>query len=241
MKRKKSIKGITMIELGLAGVLLVVLALLVYWYADGLSSYSPNALTYQCIGGQTIDYTEDVSFRNLQNNSVMADDTDGKFDAAETPILYKDNRKVTLSKDMLLMSPLEGTSVKRVLKFTTLDESGGKTRLSLKRKEAECFGGFLYDGIDQYIFLENITLEIGNNIIELPALSYVIVRYAQEVEYHNSETKENKVVGINELEIIATLHTSGNNLKLDKDIIEVNGQDTLLYSAVENIDVIEMD
>jgi len=241
MKRKKPIKAVTMIEIGLAGVLLAVLALLVFWYTDGLASYSPNALTYQCIGGTTIEYDSEASFRDNNKQALEISDSQGKRQATDTPIIHKGESKVTLAKNMILMVPFDNYDVSRVNRFATLEGTGERITITMERKKTSRYGGFLYDGIDQYIFLESTELTAGNNVIKLPPLSYAIVKYGKSVEYHNSVTGEYNFIPCDEIEVTVKLLTSGDILKLDKDIICINGQDTLLYSAVDNVEVIEMD
>lgn len=239
MNRKKPIKAITMIQLGLAGVLLVVLALFVYWYADGLSSYSPKALTYQYIGGQTLNYSDNATFREHEHLLTVSDDN-GQRELPEMPILHEGSSDITLAKNVLLMVPSEGTEVKRINRFTTVSNNDGRITYQAGKKSTTSFGGFLHDGKDIYIFLEDTALTIGNQTVELPAMSYARVIYAQSVEFHNSETDEDKVVEIEEIEVTAKCK-SGYELNLGKDMIHINNQEALLFSSVDRVNVIEME
>jgi len=239
MNRKKPMKAITMIQLGLAGVLIIVLALLVFWYSDGLSSYSPNALTYQCYGGSTFNYTEDATFREHENE-ITVSDSNGKKDLLEVPLLYKGRQDITLSENMLLMVPSEDDGVKRINRFTTVSESSGRITYSSGKKSAQSYGGFLYDGNDLYIFLEDTILNIAGTEIELPPLSYARVVYGQSVEYHNSETDENELVYVDESDVTANCK-SGFELNLGTDIIYNGNEECLLFSSVDNANVIEME
>ena len=239
MKRKKSIKAITMIELGLAGVLLVVLALFVYWYADGLSSYSPNAQTYQILGGESFNYSENVTFREREDGGKVEDDN-GSRELIESPILYEGSTQMTIPCNMLLMNPLDNIGLRRINRFTTVSERGGLITFTSDKKTAEVHGGFLYNGKDLYIFLEDTVLNISGDEVRLPAMSYAVVPYCQYIEYFNSETKEDKVIYIDEMNITAK-SVSGYKLDIGRDIIYKGDQEALLYSSVDNIDVIEMD
>lgn len=239
MKRKKSIKAITMIELGLAGVLLVVLSLLVFWYTDGLSSYSPKVVTYQCIGNSTIEYGENSKFREGENGiSVTGNEEETML--METPVMVKDSTDLILSKNMLLMVPKKELRVKRLNRFTKVSESAGVIKFEADKKFAKSFGGFLFDGKDLYIFLENTELHIGHNDIKLPPLSYACVLYNQNVEYYNSETKENKTMGTYNVDVTANCE-SGFVLNMNTDSVLVDGKDILIYSAVDEVSLLEME
>ncbi len=237
--RRKQAKAITMIQLGVAGVLLLLLVLLVYWYVEGLSAYKPKTEVHQYFGGNEINYGASDVFRSEDSGVTVTGDS-GKYEIVETPLLYKGETKITIPSDMLLMVPSEGSALKRINHFTTITESSGRVTYTSDNKSAQSFGGFLYDGNDLYVFLEPGTLLIGSTMeIELPALSYVKVKYAQSVEYHNSETDEDKLIGISDVDVSAVFE-SGYKLGLSKDVIYFKDNESLLYSAVETIPVIEM-
>ena len=237
--RKKQAKAITMIQLGVAGVLLLLLVLLVYWYVEGLSAYRPKTEVHQYFGGSELKYSATDVFRSEEKGIPASGDV-GKRDVVDTPLLYKDDTKITIPCDMLLMTPKDGMSLKRINHFTTVSESSGRITYTSGKKSAQSYGGFLYDGNDLYVFLEPGKLTIGSTMeINLPALSYVNVKYGQNVEYHNSETDEDKVIGISNIDVTASFD-SGYKLSLSKDVIYYDGNEFLLYSAVETIPVIEM-
>ena len=113
-----------MIELGVAGVLLLLLVLLVYWYVDGLSAYKPGEATHQYVLGNMIGYDENAVFRDAKENMTVASG-DGKHILTNSPILYEGTTKLTLPVNMLLMVPAEGTGLCRINYFTTVTETQG--------------------------------------------------------------------------------------------------------------------
>ncbi len=236
-RRRRPVKAITMIELGVAGILLVLLVLLVYWYVDGLSAYKPGVGTYQIIGQTVLEYAPNATFRSSDGNQTVTSGSD-KMPMLDTPILYRGDTKLTLSRNMLLMVPSEGTKVTRINQFTTLTKGESLITYTLDNKSAVSYGGFLYDGEDTYIFLDDSVLTIGPLDIELPALSYARVQYNNTVEYHNSETDESDIYPLHDVEV--TLKTKDYELNLGKDVIYTNMGEALLYSAVDNVKVIEM-
>ncbi|MBO4375873.1 MAG: hypothetical protein IKY04_03485 [Lachnospiraceae bacterium] len=231
---RKPMKAVTMIEIGVAGVLLLVLSLFVFWYVDGLSSFKPQSELHQFYQGAELSFSEDAVFRQ-----TGGDITAQGMPVMETPLLYRGETKITLPCNMLLMVPSEGTKVKRINYFTTVTENAGRATFAAAGKTAQSFGGFLYDGGDLYIFLEPFKLYIGNTSVELPALSYVKVNYGCDVEYHNSETDEDVLMGINDVAVTAQ-GQSGFVLNLGLDVIYTDIGEALLYSAVDKIAVIEM-
>ena len=176
-RRRRPVKAITMIELGVAGILLLLLVLLVYWYVDGLSAYKPKSEVHQFISGFELEYGEDAVFRENKGD-ITVNDGDEKKSVVKTPLLYKGETKITIPVDMLLMVPNQGTDVYRINHFTTISENAGKITYSLDNKIAESYGGFLYDGEDLYVFLDDTNLTIGHIDVDLPAsmLNTITVR-----------------------------------------------------------------
>ncbi len=237
-RRRRSIKAITMIELGVAGILLLLLVLLVYWYVDGLSAYKPGTATHQYFLGNEFTYDEGSVFRDGKD-SLTATNGGSKSTMSDTPILYEGTTQLTIPTNMLLMVPSESTALYRINLFTTITEASGRVTFTSGKKTAQSYGGFMYDGEDLYILLEPSVLTIGNVTRELPALSYVKAIYGQIVEFHNSETDEDKVVGISDVDVMVT-GQSGFRLNLLKDVIYTSSGEALLYSAVDSVGPIEM-
>lgn len=238
MNRKKPMKAITMIELGVAGVLLLVLVLLVYWYTDGLASYHPNGETHQYVKGMKIDYTDSAVFRE-QDGSVYITEGSSKMPAIDVPIVHTGSTDLTLTRNMAVYAPNNGSQISKVNSFTTVSEKDGRTTFAVGKKSASQFGGFLFDGEDLYIFLEDVVLTVGNGDYPLPAMSYVKVRYGDSVEYHNSQTDEDKVIGIDGVDVIAK--TSSYSLELDKDVLKKGSNKELLFSAIDVLTTIELE
>lgn len=228
-----------MVEVGLAGVLLVVLSLLVFWYADGLSSYSPKALTYQCIGDITMEYSETARFQEKDGRVVVSDDKNSG-DIDDVPILIKESTDLILPKNYELMVPVEAIKVRRLNRFTKVSENSGIIIYTSGKKKASSNGGFLFDGGDIYIFLEDTTLYIGSSAIELPAMSYAIAKYNRYVEYHNSETGETVNSALYETDVTARAK-SGFELNLTNDVVYANGEEAIIYSAVDDVKLLEME
>ncbi len=237
-RRRKSIKAITMIELGIAGVLLLLLVLLVYWYVDGLSAYKPKSEVHQFFGGVLLEYEEDATFRE-NDGSLTVSTKDYKASVVNSPMLYKGSTKMTLPCDMILFTPAENNNLYRINRFTTVSESSGRITYQSGKKQAQSYGGFLYDGSDLYVFLEDTTLTIGTMSVELPAMSYAKVVYNDCVEYHNSVTDENKIVAVNDVEITAYCK-GGYLLNPGKDVMYKDGNEALIFSIVDKVNVIEM-
>lgn len=236
-RRGVPLKTVTMIEIG-AGVVMIALLLLLYvLYTDRLAGLKPQKPTYQYLGAQKIEFSGNADFRN--RDKVTVSDGLASSDVLKTPLISEEDGTLILTCNMLLMVPEEGTGLKRINCFTSVSEKAGRITYERNDKTAQSFGGFLYDGEDVYIFLEPTTLIIGNTSYELGALSYARVVYNQQVEFFDSNSKDDKVIGLAGVSVIADC-ASGYSLNLGQDVIYRGGEEALLFSAVDNIDVIKM-
>lgn len=238
-RRRKPMKAITMLQIGIAGVLLICLGLLMVWYTDGLTSFKPKAGTFQYVAGLKVDYENDAVYRNKEG-VVEVSDKEGAGQTMGVPILYQGEKKITLSSNMLLMVPKNGSALKRVNCFTTITEQDGLSTLTKDNKTAQVFGGFLYDGKDTYIFLEKTTLKFGTKTVEMDPLSYASVNYQQHVEYHNSADGKYEMIALANADVLA-IADSGYVINLGKDTIEMGQGEAILYSAVDTVANIDME
>ncbi len=238
-RRRKPAKMITMLQLGIAGVLLICLGLLMVWYTEGLSSFKPGKPTFQYVTGMKIAYNENAVYR-ITDDVVSVSDRVTSGDTFGIPILYEDEAKLTLSENMLLMVPRQGSGLRRVNCFTHITEQSGLVTFKKDAKTAEVYGGFLYDGEDTYVFLEETTLTIGTKEVVLAPLSYAIVNYQQNAEYYNSGDGSYELISLFNTDVLATVDDDY-VIDLGKDSIEMGQGESLLYSAVDTVANIDME
>lgn len=239
MRRKRAVRAASVLQIGIAGILVVLLVLLAAWYGEGLNSCAPGAATFQYVAGQKVDFSEEAAYRN-RDGFVSVSDRDAEHTLnSSTPILYAGERKMLLPKNMSLVMPMQSRQAYRVNYFTTVRVAGNVVVLEKDGKSAQVYGGFLYDGEDTYVFLENATLRIGARELELEPLSYVKAVYKQYVEYYNSADGSHEWIGMSETDMTATLK-NGCLIDAGKDVIDLGEGEELLYSAVDDLKVLAM-
>ena len=78
--------------------------------------------------------------------------------------------------------------------------------------KAENAGGYLFDGVDTYIFLENTELRWDGGSVEVPALSYAVARYGNTLQYFDYAAGTSTVVQTGESELTASFREQGMSL-----------------------------
>ena len=91
----------------------------------------------------------------------------------------------------------------RINYFTTVENRDGLINLSKDGKKAQVSGGYLYDGNNLFIFLEPVTLMVGNKEINLGTMSYVRVNYRNNMEIYNSITGDYEFIAQGDLDVYA--------------------------------------
>lgn len=240
MRHKKAInaKYLYGTYIGVALALIVVLLLVFYWYTSKLTGFEPGEATYQIFGGARMSYSKDTRFYQDEGRTYIKDG-EKNLESTNTPLLYNTGGKLTLVNDMLLMVPSESMDVKRVLTFSTVSMAGGRVNIDKNDARAQSYGGIMYDGVDTYIFLEDVKLEIGTEEYDLAPLSYAVVSYNDRVEFYNSADDSSEIIGLGNTNVFATLK-SGPRFDLSTDVIFKDGQEALLYTSVDKVDAIEM-
>lgn len=240
MRRRKSVRVVSMLQVGLAGVLILLLVLLAAWYGEKLNTFRPGEDTFQYVAGRKVDFSADASYRNKDGVIEVRDERGDHTLNGAVPILYQGEQKMLLPANMILMTPAQSNGLRRVNYFTTVKVEGNIAVFEKDRKSAQSYGGFLYNGEDTYVFLEKTKLRIGTKKVELEPLSYVRAVYKQYVEYYSSADGVHEWIGMSETDVEATLQ-SGSKIDAGRDVIDSGEGEALLFRTVDKLDVIKMD
>lgn len=237
-KTGKSKKNLYFIQMILAVILILLLVLLCVWYGDGFSSYHPKGETIQYIAGTRAEYSAEATY-SVEDGVMKVVDGENVLTLQSTPILYQGEMKITIPCNMMYSNPAYAGNAYRINYFTTLTYKNDLIFMENENKKAEVFGGYLYDGNNTYIFLENVTLHIGSQAIVLGPLSYARVNYLQSIEYYNSLDSSYEWIATGNLSITAD-YDETYSLDLGRDVIITSTGENLIYSAVDTLDVIPM-
>lgn len=238
MKKRRFRKVGTAMQIIFALVMFILLILLIMWYQDGLNSYKPGEEVYYYCAGMKIQCSDQTRLIHREEGVVLQDNKAQDM-LSSTPLVYENQKRLVLTTNNMLMQPKVDNKVYRLNEFTEVTEAEGRIIFEKSGKSAQVLSGFLYDGSDTYIFLEEVTLYIGTKQVNLLPLSYVTVNYRQTVEYHDSENDKYEWIDLAGADVKAEF-TNGVTLDLGKDLISKDGNDSILFSAVDSLKVLEL-
>lgn len=260
MKRSETqMKKILPIQIGIGVILILLFVLLFLWLKRGFIGYMPKEETVQYIYGNKLENSVNTQYTiDEEDKSVIhVEDGDKDDSIINEPILFerkdsftkdsentdsvKTNRvnKITITSNMMYSNPEFQGEAYRINYFTTVENRDGLINLSKDGKKAQVSGGYLYDGNNLFIFLEPVTLMVGNKEINLGTMSYVRVNYRNNMEIYNSITGDYEFIAQGDLDVYAFVKDVY-VIDLCRDSIIKNDEESLIFTAVDTLDVIPM-
>lgn len=172
-----------------------------------------------------------------ENGTVDVSYKDGNvLKTYSLPIYLENNSKIMLTNNFAYYLPQSEYkfSQYKVEPLTNLyyQKDNGMIVFEKNNSTAKFYDGFLYDGGNLYIVLEDCILEYGDNQIELGKLSYVIVDMNYSVQFYNTKTDECKYESFDG---IVTLKFDYYALNLGLDTYKYGDKESFMIANFEKL------
>ncbi len=186
-KKSRAVKPAEYVIMIAAAVAVIVVAVVVArMFRDESTSFSTDASLYQYYGFEKQEYTGESRIAVDEDGILTLTNGETQTQLDGTPLYYSNQSRMILLCDMVYM-PTSGAPAYVYLlgeafmrnESAYIVNSGGEIAVD---------GGFLYNGKDLYVFLEPVTLTIGDETVELSALSYAFVQYNRDAQYFDRES-----------------------------------------------------
>ena len=191
---------------------------------------------YQYFYDKKYEYTGVVT-TNKRNEVVDFKTSDYDINFDSTPIYYQKKDKVILPKDMSVVMPTLSCAEYLSMGYSTFTFKNSVYNLVTNKYNNKLNHYFLYDGKDLYFFIEIVVLKYNNEEVKLSPFSYVIVRNGY-VSYYDKANDINKTIEVTSEEVVAS--NDYYTIKVNNDIVDYQGMDIILTSAIENLNTIDM-
>ena len=219
-------------------IILVVIVVLSYNANKKIKEYVvENNELYTYFGTQKINYNTKLKLsRDNDETELIIDGENTKLDSE--PLYYKNDKRIILPTNMLLVNP-SNMLQKRVNYYSIISSDKNKYTLTRDGKTVDISNTFLYDGNDLYIFLENTTIKFDDKEIEIPAMSYVLCVYNDEMYIYDYSLDKVIYYEIDKLKDNNIYAESDNYLvNINYDLIKFNEKSILLNKNINKIDSI---
>lgn len=233
-KRKRRSLGIWVTLL----LMLVAAAAVFLVFRFGRETDSVKILSgaYYYFGERKVEYEGDLTLW-YKDREVVLEDKDGKHPLDTKPLYIKEGG-VILPYAYSWYGLKTGT-IFQLPHFSQIKIENNAISLIDGNRRTESAGGFLFDGIDTYLFLEAVEIEAGGEAVRLPALSYAVARYGNTLQYFAYGTGESVVLPAKEGEQTASF-INGDGLNMGTDTLKrANGTWQLLVVDPEKMQRME--
>ena len=187
-KRKKMGK-MEWILVILPTVAIILAVLIMFVLMDNVTSYKFEVPGYQYYFESKYKIDKDTTLKSNKDGDIVLLSDGEEFDVSNIPIYQEELNGIVLQESMVYTNPRE-IIFKRVPYFSFVSGDQGYAIAKYGKKEAILDNGFLFDGKDLFIFLEDVTLKFNGYKMELPKFSYVEAVYQGYITAFNYETKE---------------------------------------------------
>lgn len=219
--------------------LVVICALLGVLFVKKVETYDflDNAIFYQ----NEIDYIIPKGSRaktdRKTNEVTIVREDDEELIAQGLPVYFENEQKIALMKDMVYIKPMTGTAIfGKLTFFSEAKIEDNDVLISKNMNSAYETKGFLFDGVDTYLFFEDVEV-IGEQFnFVIPRFSYVIATKNNCIEYLNYNTKENVIINTEESVTVKDLKGIY-SLIIDCDILNAGPAQYMLQSNLSNYDL----
>lgn len=221
-------------------VLLLVLVAIIFWFmSDKQSKTVKEEGIAVYFVGTLYDYDKcKLSYDN--GNVTISSGKDSPEIVLKDQVLVANQGKKLIAPNSLIYHTGDpAKDLKRVNYFSEIyidDEN--HIIVERDNKKVIVSDGFLYNGEDLYVFLEDVTLKIGEEEIELKPLSYVVVKYQKSIEIYSSETNEFSSMAVFGNDIKA-YSKNGYTINLSADMYETEDNEYILFSGIDVLESLD--
>lgn len=233
-KQKKRRSSIIMSSVIAALILIIVIVAIIIGNLNTTKTENHNF--YQWYFGQKVEYNGQLTFTRKEGLTELKA-TDRKVTLDSTPVYYADEKdKVIFPEDMAIVYPTNNGLMYRVNHFSDVVKEDGdiylESNLATSTSKDKIEKAFLYDGQDLYFFLERTNLIVNGTTYELSPLSYVIVRYKQNVQIYDYDKDEFKIIETKDTQdakVVTDLYT----IDLSVDSLKTAEKEQLLIKGLD--------
>lgn len=235
---KKIIKENYKLIIPIALMIVIFIAFLIYYKV----SISNNITKEETISVYQYFYNEKYEYDlkiTKNRKEVITDIKPQKLNINldSKPIYYQKEEIVIFPKDMSVVMPTLSCAEYLSKSYSYILHEKNIYTLITDKYNKKLNHYFLYDGEDLYFFIEEVTLTVNEEKINLSPLSYVIAKYGKYIAYYDKKTDTYKTIETTNND--STIENEYYSLNISEDSINYQGTTPLLTSGIENLNTID--
>ena len=218
-------------------MIVLFIAFLIYYKVSVSSSYriDKEESVFQYFYDKKYEYKAIVT-KNRKGVIVDYKAKDISVSLDSTPIYLKNGKEVIFPSDMSVVMPTMGCAEYLSPHYSYITFENNVYMLTTNRYHDKLNHYFLYDGMDMYFFIEDVTLKINQEEIKLSPYSYVMSKYNSYVSYYDKKSDTYKTIDVGNSGI--SVYNDYYTVLVDKDIIDYQGN-VILTSKIDRLNTID--
>lgn len=226
---KENVLKVLVLIIGLATVLV-----LIFWFITKDNQYKIEGTAVQYYAGQAYLIEDGAALIRGLDETTLTDST-GTSSMSSIVIYQDEENKIILTQDMIYYDPRNNLFGKIDALTEIVYSSTGTVAIS-GNKEYQLNKGFLYDGDDYYIFLEDVVVNFNGYKVELTPFSYIEAIFQTHVMVFDYDTQYT-MFETPETEVTVTAANGDYTLSLINDaMVNYNDEKTLLFTSPDLLD-----
>lgn len=215
---------------------LVCVGLFVYTFVQEEAGYTITKSAVQYYAGNEYQLDENATMvYDLDGNTILTQSSSDR-ELTSVVIYFNNQDSILLPKDMIYFDPRNNVTA-RVDHFTEIILNNNITAL-LNNETVYLNNGFLFDGEDYFVFLEDVTVSINGYRMNLSALSYIDADYSNGVMIFDYDSKTTTMESASS-EIVVSVASLDYSVELfNGTLITYDGTKTLLFSRPDLLESI---
>lgn len=218
-------------------LLIIFLSFIIYYFVSRTFSFNKieTGSYYQYFGNEKFVY--DAKITKDKNGVITNIEPIDRYVGYDSTPMYEVGHDIVIfPADMSVVAPIMNCS-----EYLTLANSYIKyenKRYSLVTKKYNSYLGhyFLYDGKDLYFFIEDVTLVMGDNKVELSPFSYVVVSNGVVTYY---DKRNDTIESVTSDSIDTYIQNDYYKIYVGADYIDFAGQRVILTEDISYLSTID--
>ena len=222
MKNKKINQSI------LVSLCILVIAIAIFFFFTHDSAYKMPSDGFQISVGTKNKIEKGTEFVFKSNGTTFKNADSGQYLTASPLYFDNDSKRIVIPQDLIYVEGRKA-SFKKVAAFKEFSTKDGLTY-----DGNVIMGGFLFDGVNTYTFLEKMEITVNGETFEIDPFSTVTV--TDDVYYlYNTKNKEVKFDYLQTSNL--TAKNSDYSVDLLNSIFYTSSEDkVLIYTKIDNLD-----
>lgn len=211
-----------------AFIALVAVVCLAGSYFHSVEKKTVKDPLYVYVGGIRTDYPDGCKFRHKDNTMYVVNGKDSQV-LPDVMFYYADKDAVFLQESMI-WNQKSPADQKRLDYFGEVSLENGVVQLESGSARIQNPGGFLYNGKNEYLLLEDAVLEWGDGKRDLSPLSSVTAEYGETLEIYDYKSGTAESIRLEEGSVMLTF-SDGTQVDVTTDkMYQTNGSWYLLLT-----------